>query len=237
MGEIRSVPASHGWAWLVRGWQLFIKNPAMWIFTVLVYFVITVVLSLIPVLGGLILSLIAPALTGGLLFAAREMEEGRAMEIGHLFQAFRDKTLTGPMLTLGLVSLGFAMAGGLVMVFTMGGFMSAAMMAHDGMQTPGIGVLSGSLAGLLILFVVSVGLFVAMFYGIPLVMFGRERPLEALRTSISASFANVVPMLVLSVVYLVLAFIAAIPFGLGFLVLVPLTAGAVYASYVDVCGC
>jgi uncharacterized membrane protein len=44
------------------------------------------------------------------------------------------------------------------------------------------------------------------------------------------------PLLVFGLVYLVLAVVAAIPFGLGFLILFPVTICALYASYREVFG-
>ena len=45
---------------------------------------------------------------------------------------------------------------------------------------------------------------------------------------------NVLAFLVYGLIVLVLAFFAALPVGLGFLVLIPVLAGSVYAAYRDV---
>jgi uncharacterized membrane protein len=74
----------------------------------------------------------------------------------------------------------------------------------------------------------------AMFYAVPLVMLGGIAPWLAVQNSVAGCFTNILPFLVFGFVYLLLAFLAAIPFGLGFLVLGPVTFGAIYASYVDV---
>ena len=47
---------------------------------------------------------------------------------------------------------------------------------------------------------------------------------------------NIWPMLVYSLVGIVLAIVATIPFGLGWLVLAPVFAASVYASYKDIFG-
>jgi uncharacterized membrane protein len=65
-------------------------------------------------------------------------------------------------------------------------------------------------------------------------MFNDVPPIEAIKSSINASLKNVVPLVVFLLIYFVLAVIAAIPFFLGFLVLTPVTAAALYASYRDI---
>ena len=43
--------ASHGYGWIVEGWQLFAKAPEAWIAISLIYLAINVVLSLIPLVS------------------------------------------------------------------------------------------------------------------------------------------------------------------------------------------
>ena len=49
----RNVDAGRGIEWLKQGWQLFTKNPGMWIAIAVILLVIFIVLSFIPVVGGL----------------------------------------------------------------------------------------------------------------------------------------------------------------------------------------
>ena len=59
---------------------------------------------------------------------------------------------------------------------------------------------------------------------------GREL-MAALKESFFGSFRNFVPFLVYGIIMTVLAIIAAIPFGLGMLVWVPLAITSTYAAY------
>jgi uncharacterized membrane protein len=73
------------------------------------------------------------------------------------------------------------------------------------------------------------------FWFVPaLVALRRDPPIAAMTASFSGSLANVLPMLVYSLVGLVLAIAASIPLGLGWLVLGPVIGGSVYASYRDI---
>jgi uncharacterized membrane protein len=99
------------------------------------------------------------------------------------------------------------------------------------------GLLAG--AGLIaLLIVLTIGFLVgmALFYGVPLVMLGGQNAWPAAQDSVAASWINMLPLLVFGLIYLVLAVVAIIPFGLGLLILGPVTVGAVYASYQDVFG-
>ncbi|MEY4928539.1 MAG: hypothetical protein RL279_278, partial [Pseudomonadota bacterium] len=63
--QFRQVPASHAWAWTVRGFQLFRANPAMWIILWVIYLAIILPLSLIPLVGSVITTLLAPVFAAG----------------------------------------------------------------------------------------------------------------------------------------------------------------------------
>ncbi|TMH02151.1 MAG: hypothetical protein E6H79_14315 [Betaproteobacteria bacterium] len=56
------------------------------------------------------------------------------------------------------------------------------------------------------------------------------------RASVSASLKNVLPFLLYGVVYIIAAIVASIPFGLGWIALVPVVLLTVHASYKDVFG-
>ena len=51
-----------------------------------------------------------------------------------------------------------------------------------------------------------------------------------------STLKNVVPFLVFGVIYIVAAIVASIPFGLGWIVLVPVSLLTAYVSYEDVFG-
>ena len=55
-----------------------------------------------------------------------------------------------------------------------------------------------------------------------------------MKESFSGCLKNIVPFLLYGVVLFVAAIVAAIPLGLGWLVLGPVIAGSLYASYRDI---
>jgi len=233
--QARSVDFGKGLTWFGDGWTLFMRNPGMWIVFMILLFVIAVVLSLVPVLGQLLLALIVPGLIGGVLYAARELSEQRAMDINHLFVAFKENDTRNAMLVLGAVMLGANILFFLIMLVFVGTGMGMAGMMQGGnheAMAAGLGV--GMLLALLLVSLLGLLLSMAFFYAIPLVMFAAAKPMDALKSSFAACLANILPLLLFGVVYIVLAMVAVIPFGLGLLVLLPVTFGAIYTSYRDV---
>jgi uncharacterized membrane protein len=234
--EPRVVDAGRGINWWTEAWALFAKNAGMWIVLALILIVILVVLSLIPLLGSLAASLLAPVLAGGWMLAARKVEAGGALEAGDLFAAFKGDKLT-PLLVLGAVLL----VATLVIALAVGalGFGAIMGMTVGGAHQSAGGMMAAMGAGMLALLVgLALGLLAAMavWFAPALVVFRNVAPVDALKASFSASLKNIVPFLLYGVIYFIAAIVASIPFGLGWIVLVPVVLLTVYVSYKDVFG-
>ena len=238
MNAIR-VDAGRGWGWITEGWRLFASAPGVWIVILLIYLGINVVLSLIPLIGGLAYLLLSPVLTGGILYGADKQARGETLEIGDLFRGFQDQGRMGPLVILGLISLAGYLLMGLILVVFIGGGIATGIVLDD----PGQGITPEMIEGLfgvgfMVLILVELTLWavimMAMLYAIPLVMLGRQDAWPAVQDSIAACWIDMLPLLVFGLIGLVLAMIATIPFGLGFLILWPVMICAVYASYREV---
>lgn len=225
------VEAMSGWNWFTEGWRAFSNSPGMWVVLVLIWFILMVVLSVIPLIGGLALALVSPGLVGGMLYAARESLDGREVQVEHLFTGLRDPATRNRLLLLGAITLGFSVLMAVVAAVFIGGSMTMLDPMQAG-QAPQIGL--GGLLGFLFVLAFSLLLGMALFFAVPLVMFTDSRPMDALKASFSASIANIPALLVFGLVYLVLAFVAAIPMMLGYLVLLPVTLAAAYQAFVDI---
>jgi uncharacterized membrane protein len=80
----------------------------------------------------------------------------------------------------------------------------------------------------------SVPLYMATWFAPALIVSHDLAPAAALKASFYACLKNWLPFLVYGVVLLVLGLAAAIPLGLGYLVLVPVLVASVYTSYRDI---
>ena len=109
MMEARVVAAGRGWQWLVEGFGLFRKSPAMWIALTVMLALLWVVSLLIPVLGPLLFNLLSPALFAGLMIGCRALESGKPLEIAHLFAGFRQHA--APLVTVGCLAAPAAVIG------------------------------------------------------------------------------------------------------------------------------
>ena len=92
----------------------------------------------------------------------------------------------------------------------------------------------GVLLAVLIALTLTIPVGMALWFAPALVVFHNLKPAQALKDSFLACLKNMIPFTLYSLVLLVLAVIAAIPLGLGFLVLIPVAIASIYAAYRDI---
>lgn len=226
----RSVDAGRAIEWLKQGWEYFMKNPGVWIAMAVILLVIYFVLGMIPFLGFLASSLLAPVLTAGMLIGCKSLADGGELRIDQLFAGFKQNV--GNLVVVGVLNLvGFFLIG-LVVAFLVGG---AALTGGMIGQGRGAGVAAGGfMLAMLVAFALSVPLLMAIWFAPALVVFRDVGPLEAIKASFAACLNNIVPFLVYGVITFVLFFIAVLPLGLGLIVLMPVILGSIYAAYVEI---
>ena len=225
----QSRPASHGWNWIAEGWEIFKRQPGMWIGIVLIAFVIFVGAALIPIFGGLLTTLFGPVFAAGIMIGCKALDTGGELEIGHLFAGFKERT--GTLVAVGALYLAAVVVVMLVVGLMMGvGF--TAMMGGDPQAMAAMGVTM--LLAMLIMFALLLPAVMAIWLAAPLVVFHDHGAVDAMKGSFSGCLKNILPFLVYSVVMFVLAVVATIPLALGWLVLGPVFAASVYTSYRDI---
>lgn len=229
-GNSRVVPPGNAFDWLRQGWALFAANPGLWIGLTIVLLVIVLGVQIVPLVGTLAAHLLMPVLGAGLLLVCRKIDEGESVQIDDLFAGFKQNA--GPLVMVGVLYM-LAMLAIVVIVIAVGGGSVAGGLLSA--QPAGLGVIFGGLMlSLLLSLALSVPAVMAIWFAPALVFFNNMQPVEALKASFEACMKNVLAFLVYGLIVLVLAFFAALPVGLGFLVLIPVLAGSVYAAYRDV---
>ncbi len=226
----QGVAAGRGWDWIASGWELFKKQAGMWIALVLVAFVIFFVLAMIPVVGSLATFVLSPVFAAGVLAGSRAVDEGRGLEIGHLFAGFREKL--APLATVGAIYLGAAVAIALGVGLATGASIFAMMSGAGEAATPAAAL--SLILALLIMLALLLPVVMAVWFAPALVLFHDKGAVDAMKESFSGCLRNVVPFLVYGVVMMVFGVIAAIPLGLGWLVLGPVLCTSFYTSYKDI---
>jgi hypothetical protein len=80
----RTLPARHGFLWLLAGFALFRRNPPQLTVLTFSYLILVVVLNLIPLLGPFLLPLVLPALTAMLGNGCRAIERSKGFTLSDL---------------------------------------------------------------------------------------------------------------------------------------------------------
>lgn len=234
-------PAGNGVNWWSAGWRYFAAAPWMWIGLTIAFIVILILVSVVPLIGGIASTVLSPALAAGLMAACNAQDRGNAITFNHLFAGFSERLV--PLIFVGLLYL----AGTVIIlvivlaiiIATVGMSGLGALWSGDPMQagwamlaTLGAGAFFAVLVGTLF----ALPLMMALWFAPPLVMLRNEEPVAAMKASFAACLVNIWPMFVYGLIGIVLMIVATIPFGLGWFVLCPLFATSIYASYKDIFG-
>lgn len=232
--EPRTVATDRGLGWWTDAWALFMRNPVMWVVLGLIFIVAMMAVGMVPLLGGVVIALVLPALAGGWMLAARKVQEGGALEVGDLFLGFQGERI-GPLLVLGALLLAAMVVIGLVAGVLGAGAAFGVMMG--GARHSAGGMMAGIGAGFAALavgFLLGAIVTMAFWFAPALVVFRKTPPIDALQLSVNATLKNVVPFLLFSLIYIVASIVASIPFGLGWIVLAPVSLLTAFVSYRDV---
>jgi|SRR5688572_23501335 len=236
----RSLSAGRGAAWWSEGWRIFLASPLLWLGMTVAIIVIAIVLNFIPIVGGIAQALLWPVFTGGLLLGCYALAQGRPIEFSHLFAGFQDGR-AGPLLILGVFAFAVSLAFALIIMMLVFGAMGFSGIAGLMSGDPTVAI-NSAFAGMGVAALVAVpialigyGLFLMAWWFAPaLVALNRADALAALKASFDASWKNLGALAVFGLIFIGLAIVASIPFGVGWLVLIPVMFGALYASWREV---
>ncbi|MDP1596283.1 MAG: BPSS1780 family membrane protein [Methylotenera sp.] len=226
---LKQVPVANAWAWIVSGFYLFKANPAMWIILLVIYLAIMIPLSLLPGVGSVVSTLLAPVFAAGMMWGCQALTRNQDLEINHLFEGFKKNTAQ-------LIAVGGIYMVGLLVVAVL------VVLALD-KQTIELLVqgkdLSSEQADAMLL-----PILIAMLFIMPILMAYWFAPIlaglhglgavDAMKLSFVACLTNMLPFLLYGLIFMVLLIIAIIPFGLGLVLVVPLMMTSLYTSYVDI---
>lgn len=245
---IGRVPISHGLTWFVHGWRGFANAPGLLIGVMFVWLIVAIGLSLIPLLGSLVSTIIWPALFGGYLLMCRAAIDDSGPTLEQFFTGLTRKECRTDAIVLGLLLL---VGHILAMVIITVAFLLFSLLILGGIPwdqlaqlregspesvTLNVGMLLVFGLTVLVALVPYTLLAMAMTYGAPLVVDNRTSALSALSVSVSACLRNILPLSVFALVYMILAVVAMIPLGLGLLLFIPVSMAALADSYRDIFG-
>jgi uncharacterized membrane protein len=240
--SIRDLDAGHGAAWWGVGWRLFSGAPLAWIGIVLVWLLVSVVLSQAGTIGNVISLLVTPILSGGVLIAARDQDRGAALRFERLFAGFSEGRLA-PLLMLGVYNLLLSAVVLAVVAVAVAGVVGYAGLKlffdSDVLDLASTDLTSSALTILALSPLLLIGFFLiamAFWFAPGLVAINRVSPAAALWLSFRANLSNIGAMLLYGLIGVGLMILASLPLGLGWFVLGPVMAGSWYATWRDVFG-
>jgi uncharacterized membrane protein len=196
----------------------------------LLYFLIMIVVSMVPVVGMLNAAL-SQVLAAGVLLGCEAQHRGSTPTLALLFAGFRRNTgnlvLIGVLYTVGLVAVFIVMAAGgfaAMVPFAVGADQSAAAPAPIGIiLLIGLGA-----------FVLYLPLGLSVWWSPALVALHDITPFEAMKRSLFACLRNWKALLVFGLLAIVICLVAIIPLGLGLLVAGPVLAISWWAGYREI---
>jgi uncharacterized membrane protein len=227
----RVVDAGRFSAWYSEGWNIFKAQPLMWIAMVVLFAICAVILNFIPLLGPVALAVLSPVMYGGFMIAAASVKRGEELDIGKMFAGFKEDF--GSLAIVGAIYFACFLVLIIVVALVMG--VGVAGLAFSGGRGAGGGAAFGTIMLMGLVFLIAmIPIYAALWFAPSLVVFNKLSPIEALKTSFFAFFKNIVPFIVFLLITIVLWILAAIPIGLGYLVLAPVLIGCAYAQYRDI---
>lgn len=233
----RSVAAGRGLDWITEGWALFLRAPGPWIVLVLLLLVASLACNALPVLGSLLGTFLSALLSAGVLIAARNLQQSGTMQVGDLFAIFQHPALK-PVLIVAGIYVGLALVAAMVFVAVVvgAGGLGMLMGAIQGDTAALAGGVFGLLLGALLMLGLMVPITAMYWFALPAVVFQGTEPWTAMKQSLSACLANMIPMLVYGVIALIALAVASIPFFLGLLIVAPVLFASWLISYQDIFG-
>lgn len=232
----RGVAAGNGWSWISDAWSLLAENRFTAVLLIIVFLVIVIVMSLIPIVGQLGLYFLGPVLSGGMMLGCDALRRRDRLEVGHLFAGFRTHTgrlfgvgafmLVGFIAIFAVIALTFG--AGLVGLFT--GGMIGEQPSPEAMGTMAVSMMLGILVALAL----SIPLYMAIWFAAPLIVLNDMGVSDALKSSFYACLKNILPFLIWGIVMFFLSILATLPVLLGWLLLGPVLFASIYTGYRDI---
>lgn len=235
---VKQVPAANAWLWIVNGIGLFRANPVMWMILLLIYLAIMIPISMVPILGSVVSTLLAPIFSAGMMWGCQALARNQELEINHLFQGFKQNTSQ-------LVAV-----GGLYMVSLLViAVLAVLMLDRVAVELISQGKdLSPEQASTVIF-----PLFIAMCLLMPVLMgywfapvlagLNQLKAADAMKLSFVACLKNMLPFMLYGLMLMAVLMIAMwfavtvhVVFAVAFVGIIPVMMTSLYTSYADIFG-
>lgn len=227
----KALAAGAGWQWIKSAFALFGKSPWMCILLLVVYFAITMLASLVPFLGLLAIFLFMFVLIAGVMLGIKALDDGGELQVDHLFAGFKHEKM-GQLILCGALLMGFTVVLSILMA-VVGAVFAGGAAFFSGANND---LLAGDVSLLMVLMAListalTLPLVMMTWFAPMLIVFHKLPAWDAMKLSFSGCLKNIVPLLLYGLIMMLLSFVAIIPIGLGYFVLVPVSVISMYTAY------
>src|SRR5438046_8859000 len=108
VAEGHPVPSGHGWTWIAGAWKLFKRQPGTWVAVAIIAIAVFIAYYFMRAFGNILGILLTPVFTAGVVIGAKALDEGRKLEIAHLFAGFTNRF--GALIAVGAIYLALLLA-------------------------------------------------------------------------------------------------------------------------------
>jgi len=106
--QARIVTSLYGARWLPLGWRIFKAAPIGWVALVFAYTFLMTLISVLPVVGVVVATILVPGFSVSFMAASRAAERGGDLGLPMLFAGFRERLR--PQLVLGVLYVALMLA-------------------------------------------------------------------------------------------------------------------------------
>ncbi len=237
--QARRVGFTHGWLWIRQALNLIVRNPVLSVVFAAIVGASLLLVMMIPLFGPLLGLLLFPAIVAGYMRACLAMEMHEDARIAHLLAGFKVQSsrliALGGILMIGVFSI-------IATIVALGGdpllqFLKKAQEITDpdamraAMEAAGEGVTSAFFTGTLLL----LALLICLQFAPMRVLFDHETPLAAIKSSVVATFRNILPYIAYSLLlYVIVLVISHLPLLIALVLNLTLSMTSLYAAYRDI---
>jgi len=190
----------YGYRWFRQGIALFMRQPWPWLALVSASFLVTLLVSTLPVLGLIAIFLLLPGLAAGFMVGARAVSRGEMLQFPQLLAGFRQ--MPRPLVAVGGINFLITLMGMLVISLGWGDEL-AKLLELMRSTTPDEQAINLALRELTVPFLLSLALMLplsmASWFAPALIVFKNQGAKSAMLLSLQASIRNFWPFLVYGV--------------------------------------
>lgn len=228
---IKKVPVNNAWTWIANGFRLFKANPAMWIILLVIYLAIMIPLSMLPIIGSVLSTLLAPVFAAGMMWGCQALARHQDLEINHLFEGFKHNT--SQLVAVGGIYMVSLLLVAVIVVLTLDKATVELLVQGKDVSPEQADAM---LLPIMMAFLLLLPVLMAYWFAPVLAGLHNLSAVEAMKLSFNACLKNLLPFFLYGFIFMLLLIIAIIPFGLGLVVIVPMMMTSLYTSYADVFG-